>query len=229
MSNSNFNDLISKIFFLDQNCKRTKPFSNLTPFKIRKTNDIIEIQKAATKLAHHIGLDHLTFVVNYSSLGRKTGGQIEIDNDSCVLIAISESILDFHECVLATLAHEISHKYLHLNKLAFELNYENEIFTDLAAVYLGFGKIMLKGRFVEQITEGYNFKHTRSQEVGYLNKRQLSFIYLSVNILFNVNPFSALRNISSSDIPLLLALRIKYKTYFSRIKQQKKCSGRLWL
>jgi hypothetical protein len=220
MSHSNFNDLISKIFFLDQNCKRTKHFSNLTPFKIRKTNDIIEIQKAATKLAHHIGLDHLTFVVNYSSLGRKTGGQIELDNESCVLISISESILDFHECVLATLAHEISHKYLHLNKLAFELNYENEIFTDLAAVYLGFGKIMLKGRFVEQITEGYNFKHTRSQEVGYLTKRQLSFIYLAVNILFNVSPFSAIRNISFSEIPFLLALRIKYRLIFLELNNK---------
>ena len=227
MSQNHNNDFISKIAFLEHNAFRKRPYSNLNPFKIRDPKNIIEVQKAANKLARHIGLDHLTFVVNYSNLGNNIGGNIELDNDDCVLVNISNNILEFHECVLATLAHEIAHKYLHVNRLAFQLNYENEIFTDLTAVFLGFGKIMLKGRFVEKTTEGYNYSQTRSQKVGYLDTSQLSFIYLTLNILYKINPISAIWRISSSDISHMLGIRIKYRTYYSIIKRYNEASNKL--
>jgi hypothetical protein len=219
MSQNPKNDFISKIVFLEQNAVRKRPFSNLNTFKVGDIKNLIEIQKAAHKLAKHIGLDHLTFVVNYSDLGNNIGGNIELDNDDCVLINISTTILEFQECVLATLAHEIAHKYLHINKLTFKDNYENEIFTDLTAIYLGFGRIMLKGRYVEKLTKGYNYTQTSSQEVGYLNKRQLSFIYLTLNILYGINPVSAIKHISLSDISYMLGIRINYRIYCTTIKR----------
>ena len=217
MTQSLNDNFVSKIIYLEQNAVRKRPFSNLNPFKVGDIKNLIEIQKAAHKLAKHIGLDHLTFVVNYSDLGNNIGGNIELDNDDCVLINISKAILAFQECVLATLAHEIAHKYLHINKLAFTDNYENEIFTDLTAIYLGFGKIMLNGRYVEKTTEGYNYTHTRSQEVGYINMSQITFIYLTLNILYNTNPVSAIWNISPSDMSNMLGIRINYRIYCSTI------------
>lgn len=46
---------------------------------------------------------------------------------------------------LAVLAHEITHNYLYHHFISPPDNIDNEILTDLAAVYLGFGTIMLRG------------------------------------------------------------------------------------
>ena len=46
---------------------------------------------------------------------------------------------------LAVLAHEVTHNYLYHHNIRPPKNLDNEILTDLAAVYLGFGEILYKG------------------------------------------------------------------------------------
>jgi hypothetical protein len=211
-------DFLKKVLLLEKNSSIRSNYYNIHPFRIKNTRDIIEIQNAARRLSLHIGLSDLTFVVNYANLNKNVGGRVHIDNDDMVYITISESILDFQECVLATLAHEISHKYLFLNKLSFDLEYENEIFTDLTAVFLGFGKIMLKGYYVQKTTNFYNYSETRSQKVGYLNNHQLAFIYLSINLLNNKSLVNFLA-IPKHDILFLAGLALRNWKYFSMIKR----------
>lgn len=47
--------------------------------------------------------------------------------------------------IIAILAHECTHYYLNQNNINIPKNYNDEIFTDIAAIYLGFGEYLLKG------------------------------------------------------------------------------------
>ncbi|MBT3805634.1 MAG: hypothetical protein HOG03_13715, partial [Desulfobacula sp.] len=46
---------------------------------------------------------------------------------------------------LSVLAHEVTHNYLYQHKIKPPENFDNEILTDLAATYLGFGPTLMRG------------------------------------------------------------------------------------
>jgi hypothetical protein len=101
--------------------------------------------------------------------------------------------------VLATLAHEITHKYLHRNGINCGLGpvfeYENEILTDIAAIYIGLGKLYLNGCQCSNTTKVSNSNitttTTEKMQVGYLNQSQLAFVYRLI---------CAMRNLPSAKI-----------------------------
>ena len=153
--------------------------------------DIISLQSAAKELAGYIGLSNLIFIVAIAKQKEKIGGHIDLrSNQNEVFIEISEDVLKYKNSVLATLAHEITHKFLQINGITLPDEKMNEILTDTASVYLGFGKIMLNG------CENYTTKHekdwngektiTETLCTGYLNRDQFAFIYKLVCIMHNI-------------------------------------------
>jgi hypothetical protein len=228
----NFKDFISKILFLEQNLDFLKKHSNIGMLKINATKDVIEMQKVAKKIANHIDLDNLTFIINYNDsfeFSNNKGGQINLNEDRIVFIEISESLTGFPECVVATITHEITHKFLYLNRLAFIDTYENEIFTDLSAIYLGFGKLLLNGHKVDRIAKPQeirdipeqfhsNEKKHYYQEVGYLKSKQLTFIYITVNYMRTIEDNVIYEDLNPEILKIVRALKKEYSQFFSTLK-----------
>ncbi len=78
----------------------------------------LAIQRAAKIIAEHVGLNGLTFIVAVTTHQPDTGGHIELRYDSSeVFVEISHDICSFKDAVLATLCHEISHKFLHAHRI----------------------------------------------------------------------------------------------------------------
>lgn len=179
------NDYLNKIYLLEDRLQINVDVF-LEPFSL-DTSDIIAIQNAGKKIATFVGLKDLTFLISTVKQKENVAGHIELNNnpDKNVFIEICESILKSQDAVLATLAHEISHKFLHIHGIDCGIGpqhiYENEILTDITAIYTGLGKIMLNGC---QWSSVHTEKHgdtthtiTETLKTGYLNVDQLATVY----------------------------------------------------
>lgn len=221
-------DYIEKILILEKSSNRIKKYSLFEPLKTNDIIDLIEIQKIVKLLSQHIGYDKLVFTVSFSEFGQNentiqslssfTAGNILLDNNEDVLIHISREIMNYPELVLATLSHEISHKYIHFNNLTFKNIYENEVFTDLTAVFLGFGKLMLNGVNVKKEINLGDIKKTHEKSVGYLNRNQLAFIYLAVNYMYGECKTNQYSFLNKEALESVNQVEKEYKTFFKEIK-----------
>ena len=77
------------------------------------------------------------------------------------------------ETIVSILAHEISHYFLAIRGIKLEDTKENEILTDICAIYLGFGNFMLHG-YAEQTIYYDNYAST--SKLGYINTNDIYYI-----------------------------------------------------
>jgi len=111
------------------------------------------------------------------------------------------------EHLLAILAHEITHHFMNLNSIEAPTQEENEILTDVLAIYLGFGKIL---------SEGYApFKRTwiggdRYEKIGYLT---LNAVFYVRNMYMNRIKFE--KNIERKKKKIIQ----KYKKKINKLKK----------
>ena len=115
----------------------------------------------------YLGMEGLVPECRFISISDDKGGYIELGAQT-VKISVSESLKNNVKAVLATLAHEVCHKYLYIHSIYFPNMVEvNEVYTDLCTIYAGFGHLIM---------EGYNTKVGNvKQMLGYLERD----VYLS--------------------------------------------------
>jgi len=221
-------DYIDKIIILENSSHRMRRYSLINPIDFDGSLDVIEIQKIAKSLSSHIGYDKLIFTISFKDLDKtegkakdifsNTAGNVLLDDKEDVLIHLSKSLNKYPESILATLSHEISHKYIHLNRLTYTNTYENEVFTDLTSVYLGYGKLMLNGVEVKEKTKIGNTEKTYTKSVGYLNRDQLAFIYLVVNYSQGESSSSYYSNLKTDALESVKRIEKKYISLLDNIK-----------
>ncbi len=88
--------------------------------------------------------------------------------------------------ILAILAHEIAHHFLYIKSFSIDNEEENEKLTDVTAVYLGFGQILLKGyKSIKWISdemfdgESESFK-VNNYKIGYLSVDDIAYVVKKV-------------------------------------------------
>jgi len=191
---------VDKIFLLEKTLGACVNYQIMEPFSVY-TADLLDIQRAAKKISEFVGLKGLTFIVNTTQLRKGVSGNIELrSEDSAVFVELSTDTLKFSDAVLATLAHEITHKYLHRKGISCGLGpafeYENEILTDIATIYIGLGKLYLNGcqcsnTETKIVNPNSTTTTTEKMRVGYLDQSRLAFVYRLI---------CAMRNLPSAKI-----------------------------
>ena len=212
-------ECIRKVTFLEKSLGTKIQYQILDPFPLY-SKDIIGIQNAGKIISKFIGLSDYIFVISINKLEKNTGGHIELDHGKKqVFIEISEEILKFKDAILAILAHEITHEYLYINNISFSNKYENEILTDIAAIFLGFGKLMLNGSENEDIWKNYYFGGsttiTDKLGIGYLDRSKVAFVYLLVCSMRNISEKKYMSNLSNKSIQLLKESKRDYWYIFN--------------
>ena len=153
----------------------------LEPFSV-DPKDAIAVNEALKRLARHVGLEGLRFIVGIGRDGPEQGGHIELGTGQDeVFIEVSKAAGAFGPSLLAVLAHEVSHKVL-FDRLIHqqgddELRYE--LLTDVNAVYLGFGKLLLNGYEYATSKRGSESATWRKRHVrlGYLGVEEVAFVH----------------------------------------------------
>jgi hypothetical protein len=123
----------------------------------------------------------VTFIVAAARQQDGVGGHIELASGQTeAFIELSPGVAGNPDAVLAALAHEVTHKFLHARNVSLgptELHhFENEILTDVASVYLGFGCLLLNGY------------ETSAARLGYLTRDQLAAVHVLVNFMRRMPP-----------------------------------------
>jgi predicted RNA-binding Zn-ribbon protein involved in translation (DUF1610 family) len=179
-------DLIEKTRFLEQRLGMHVGYRLLEPFLVNPM-DPLSLNAAASRIASFIGLSNKILVVVLTEQRQKVAGTIEHDEvGDASYIEISRDLLRFPDAVLATIAHEVTHAFMKANGISLggaglRDVYENEILTDVCAVFMGLGKILLNGtetqyRYTEPIPGGTR-EVTQTQSVGYLKPGEMAFVY----------------------------------------------------
>lgn len=207
--------LIQKVIWLEKIVGSKTSYRLLEPF-IVNTKDIISIQNAAKKIAEFIGLNNFTFIVSVNKQEEKVAGKIELEwREREVFIDISEKIVNFPDAVLATLSHEIAHKYLQVNQIKETIEFENEILTDVTTIFLGLGKLMLNGCEYSIQTSGHDNNVVQEKfQLGYLKPNQIAFVYLLVCAMRKIPRNEYEQGLSSSSLKVLRICEKNYIYYF---------------
>jgi hypothetical protein len=186
---------IEKIALLERSIGKQVGYRILEPFHIA-AGHVVAIQAAARQIAEFVGLQNLTFIVGIVTQDSRTAGHIELKHgEPGVFIEVSPDITNFEAALLATLAHEVTHKYMHVHQIPGGpnlLEIENEFPTDITAVFLGLGKLVLNGSESKvtrtEPTEGGTTTITDSFKCGYLGRDQLALTYLLVCTMRKIPP-----------------------------------------
>jgi hypothetical protein len=178
--------LNEKILYLSDRLRDVQFYDNLEPWRI-DTIDFIELQHSAKKIADFLGLTGLTFLISVSKQDKNTAGHIELENSNDVFIEIDSNTNYNDRTILAILSHEICHKYLQLQNIKL-IGRENEILTDVAAIYLGLGKLILNGC------------NSNNNKVGYLERAQYVYLYKLICKSRRVPTDIMLRNLESQIV-----------------------------
>lgn len=226
---------IEKVTLLEKALGAKVTYQILEPFCLDPT-DAVAVQQAAKHIARFVGLHDLIFVVAFSRQEENVAGHIEIHNDQKeVFIEIGPDTARFAPAVLATLAHEITHKCLHCHGFRVEEGAndqgENEVLTDIGAVFLGLGKLMLNGcecrRLQFEDGPGSTTMHTETFRVGYLDLDRFAFVYRLVCAMRSIPIAVFERGLSAESIQALQECERRYTDYFQTVFHEPDIRDRL--
>ena len=147
----------------------------MEPFSVNP-KDAVDVNRAVNRMAAHAGLTGLYFIVAIGRLEPQKGGIIELTTGQQeVFIDVATAAGACGPSLLAVLAHELSHKVLFDRHIRPEgddpLRYE--ILTDVTAIYLGFGKLLLNA---------YEYETTRyAHLMGGIETKRVRFGYISID------------------------------------------------
>ncbi len=151
----------------------------LPPHLAKAVRDTDFSQASLQEVADHVGY--------FLGILRRTTISIAPESYGSAVVGLYEAIGEYHQeihltrkvafelkHILAILAHECTHNYLHHHGLTEPSERDNEVLTDLAAAYLGLGHLLIRGyERTEWTSNHWNILvasgHTKhSMYIGYL-------------------------------------------------------------
>jgi len=75
------------------------------------------------------------------------------------------------------IAHEITHDFMRFRRIKPSKDFENEMLTDLTAIYVGFGKLLLNGAVDQPVEEITKPIHISKDSLPYLGQPLLCYAY----------------------------------------------------
>ena len=177
------------------------------PSKDFSSDDVLSLQKEASRMLSFLNMDKYTAIVSYSAVATNTAGHIELNNyDDSIdfFVTIASKYKGDDDAVLCIMAHEICHKLLHVRKFHGQNTNENEVYTDLAAIYSGFGRLILNGCYREDVEKEAHFegmtmhtsKKTTTRTIGYLSKENYAYAFALMSSLYGVKKRQYLRELN---------------------------------
>lgn len=169
--------LLSHIVALEKEVGEFAPRGLFAPQNVPSL-DVVALQSFANRMACFINMPFFTIIITPAKQGDSVAGHIERLDSQDVYIEIEPEFLKYPVAAIKVLAHEISHKYLAFHRLTLVEPSDNEIRTDIAAIYLGFGVYALNGGTYSE-THMQDSKTTvrRTVKNGYLDLDESAFVY----------------------------------------------------
>lgn len=136
-------------------------------FEIDNKHAILTLDSVAEKIKRHIGLESEVRIISKSI---SAPGCMNFISRNRYQIEIHPSVIGRDFALVAVLAHEFTHVFLHEKGVYEESLESNERLTDVQCIYLGFGEFMLDSdHSIASCDQSFhNIKY------GYLNKDEIA-------------------------------------------------------
>ncbi len=205
--------MLEGLLLIERQLGGTRQPELVDPFAVQP-RDAVDLQRAGKRLAVHAGLEQLVFVIQLAHTQQRVAGNVELrPGQDEVFVTVSTRLQGHPDAVLATLAHETSHKLLHAGGVWLEGNdpedsrLQNERLTDLGAVWAGFGKLMLNGCASQWVEHKGETVITHRWEGGYLDRAQLAAAHALVCALRRIDDERATTGLNEPSRELFRAAR----------------------
>lgn len=185
-------NILSCLALVEEFIPRQEKMPHYIPSENFNPRDILSLQDEAKRMMTFVGLQEYTPIVTLEKMEVNHAGSINLNADKEVFIDIDRELLKRKKAknvILGVLAHEICHKLLFLHGLYMTENIKNEICTDLATLYVGFGELTLSGckevdtwKTEQRNPDGSKTitKHTVTYSTGYLTPESYEWAYILV-------------------------------------------------
>lgn len=141
------------------------------------------LQKLADSIVAHTGAYNMVEVVIKDSVsGNDISGLYEVHGKADWQVHLYQDNCYSISQIIAVLIHECVHNFLYYYDLEIYPEEENEILTDVTAVFLGFAELLMQGyKPIKEIAnrhlqnDGIEFEISR-WKVGYLNLNEIAYV-----------------------------------------------------
>ena len=210
---------VDKLILLEEKAGARVHYRVMSPFSA-PFQDCLSVQKAARQLADSIGLTQFTFIIAFAKQKKKVGGHIDLGTrGSDVFIEVDPDAMAFPDSIGATLCHEVCHKWLQVMGISSPIEMDNEILTDITALFLGFGKIVLNGCRVSNVRHepvaGGTRTITETRSSGYLSREQLAFVYRLACAMRNVPVAECMNGLNREAAEAVRACDVAFGHHYS--------------
>ena len=220
------NDYINKISLLEKRIGAYVGYKPMEHFWVPNHGfiDPLRLQGAAREIASFLGLSQYTFLITVTKQKGNTAGKIELKySGNDVFVEISEDVQTFEDAVIATLAHELTHKYMQIKGISLGTNtvqeYENEVLTDITTIFLGLGKFLLNGCNNQRTYQEYRgvekYEVTKTMKIGYLTQKQMAFVYRFICSMRGISKEDMLSNLNREAKDAVLGCEYYAGEYFN--------------
>jgi len=184
-----------------------------------------DINILVRQMANHIGLQKSHFLIELGKINDSVSGRIHLQERlGFTKIQIDSDLVRHPETLLMVLSHELTHKYLHEHAAEYEDTNANEELTDIASVFLGFGKYILNGKHYSENSD----RGVRNVTVGYLTDSAFAIAYDVSCFQRGLTEDAVLDGLSGGALKCLWDVRINYRDkYPERILQIRKAQADL--
>ena len=146
-------------------------------------NYIVSAQRLARDICEIFQVKVKTITVNFCSLGDGVAGRVELSPTRNFFVDVDEKMKDVPSNLAAILGHEVAHIFLQEKGLHFPQKLSDEILTDCAAVFHGFGPVMMnaytyttENAYTYTVTETVTTVTTEEKNLGYLTPDELGYV-----------------------------------------------------
>jgi len=182
-------DFIDKLIILENELghKVSQEFLDPKSLNLTNTYDSNEISRVANEIANFLGLSNEVHV-NIDESSTNVDVSITKIYDYSIIINLSQRTLKIADTLLAILAHELTNLYLldHGIDLTDKSTQDKKLLIDIAAIYLGLGKLILNGHRNKKKQEISKKEYTVQMYMGYTHNHYLGFIYKTVCNMRNI-------------------------------------------
>jgi hypothetical protein len=172
-------------------------FQNLTPQFIKRftqtapvaelyrspwTDPVKKTQEIARSILRYFGIKNSAVKVTFDPR-LPAPAKVKIGISDVFFVTINAEHKNQRDVVIALLAHEVAHIFLHKHQIKFETTAEDEILTDTTAAFLGFGPSILNVAFNRKSRSGNRIK-TEEFMLGYISVDEFGYVIAKRNHYF---------------------------------------------
>lgn len=214
-------DFIDKLILLEEELGTTiaKEFLDPKSLNFKNASDKNVIESVANKIAAYLNLPN-EIKVNIVELPMGVGGNVSPSYDNTITINIDKYSTKMENAVLGVLAHELTHQYLFIHDIDLRhiSTLDNELLTDIAAIYIGLGNLILNGHRNEKKEYYEQREITYKMKLGYVKTHYLGFVYKTICNMRNIPDYVYNEQLSSQS-KIYIAQAMNHNEFSPYLKQ----------